>query len=441
MIANFLPKNLDLTFPFHRFPQYLTLNPAKTKYCSIARITKALQNDKGTHIQRTVKVIGLAVLLSAIAGAYWLFVLFPRQAEARLNRVVSAGPMKASARAKALHAELFIADLHADSLLFGRDLVDRSAIGHVDVPRLQEGNVALQAFTVVTKVPKALNIERNTADSDEILKVALVRMWPAKTWMSLTERALYQASLLRRFSEGSRGQLRVIRSRSDLDAFVAERSAGKRVIAGWLGIEGAHALDGKVENIDRLYDAGFRMIGLTHFFDNEFAGSAHGAEKGGLTPLGRELVRRMETRRVIVDLAHASPRTIDHVLAMATRPMLVSHTGVQGTCNNARNLSDRNVRAIAAKGGVIGIGYWKTAVCGSTPAAIARAIRYAVNVAGIDHVALGSDFDGAVTTPFDASGVLAVTDALVDAGFSNDEIRKIMGGNVLRFLQENLPAL
>ncbi len=390
-------------------------------------------------IRRTVRVIAFLLLLSAIGGAYWLFVLFPRQSEARLNRVVSTGPVEASARTKALHADLFIADLHADSLLFGRDLLERGRIGHVDVPRLQDGNVALQAFTVVTKVPKAINIERNTADSDQILKVALVRMWPAKTWMSLTERALYQAWQLHRFSERSGGQLRVIRSRGDLDGFVAERSGGKRVIAGWLGIEGAHALDAKVENLERLYDAGFRMIGLAHFFDNEFAGSAHGITKGGLTPLGRELVRRMEQRHVIVDLAHASPRTIDDVLAMATRPMLVSHTGVQGTCNNTRNLSNGQVRAIAAKGGVIGIGFWKTAVCGSTPAAIARAIRHAVTVGGIDHVALGSDFDGAVTVPFDASGMLAVTDALVDAGFKDDEIRKIMGENVVRFLENNLP--
>jgi membrane dipeptidase len=356
-----------------------------------------------------------------------------------LNCVVSPGQVQLSARAKTLHASLFIADLHADSLLFGRDLLERGKTGHVDVPRMHEGNVALQAFTVVTKVPKTESIERNTPDSDQILKVTLVRRWPPKTWNHLVERAIYQAEQLGRFSERSRGELRFIRTRADLDGFVRDRQAGKRVVAGWLGIEGAHALEGDLQNLNRLYEVGFRMIGLAHFFDNEFAGSAHGTDKGGLTPLGRELVRRMEEKHMIVDLAHASPQTIDDTLAIANRPLLVSHTGVKGTCDNNRNLSDRHVRAIGERGGVIGIGFWSTAVCGSTPAAIARAIRYTADLVGCDHVALGSDFDGAVTTPFDSSGMIAMTQALIDAGFTDEEIRKIMGENVLRFLQANLP--
>ncbi len=142
---------------------------------------------------------------------------------------------------------------------------------------------------------------------------------------------------------------------------------------------------------------------------------------------------------MIVDLSHASPRTIDEVLAMATRPVVVSHTGVRGTCDNQRNLTDDQLRRIAATGGLIGIGFWDTAVCGTDAAAIARAIRHAANVAGIDHVALGSDFDGAVTVPFDATGLALITEALLAGNFTDDEIRKIMGGNTLRFLSDNLP--
>jgi membrane dipeptidase len=104
--------------------------------------------------------------------------------------------------------------------------------------------------------------------------------------------------------------------------------------------------------------AGFRMIGLAHFFDNEFAGSAHGVEKYGLTEQGRALVRDMERRKILVDLAHASPKTIEDVTAMASRPVIFSHTGVRGTCDNRRNLSDEQLRKIAATGGVIGIGFW-----------------------------------------------------------------------------------
>lgn len=141
-----------------------------------------------------------------------------------------------------------------------------------------------------------------------------------------------------------------------------------------------------------------------------------------------------------LDLAHASKKTIQDVLAMATRPVIVSHTGVKGTCDNNRNLSDEQLRAIARTGGVIGIGYWSTATCGRDAKAIARAIRHAVSVAGIDHVGLGSDYDGAVDAPFDVAGLAELTDALLAAGFEEGEIRKIAGENVLRVFKANLPA-
>jgi membrane dipeptidase len=142
---------------------------------------------------------------------------------------------------------------------------------------------------------------------------------------------------------------------------------------------------------------------------------------------------------MIVDLAHASPQTVDDVLSIATRPLIVSHTGVKATCNNNRNLSDTQIQAVAKRGGLIGIGYWPTATCGNDAASVARAIRDAVNLVGTDHLALGSDFDGAVEEPFDASGVVKITEALLSDGFSEEEIRQIMGGNALRFLKQNLP--
>src|SRR5207302_10323070 len=140
------------------------------------------------------------------------------------------------------------------------------------------------------------------------------------------------------------------------------------------------------------------LIRMAHFFDNQFAGSAHGVDKSGLTPLGVSLLKMIEKNQMIVDLAHSSPKTIHDVLAVSHRPVVVSHTGVKGTCDNRRNLSDEHLRKIAGRRGIIGIGYWETAVCGNDAKAIARAIRYAANLIGADHVALGSDFDGAVTT-------------------------------------------
>jgi len=142
---------------------------------------------------------------------------------------------------------------------------------------------------------------------------------------------------------------------------------------------------------------------------------------------------------MIVDLAHASSATIKDVLKISTRPVIVSHTGVKGTCNSWRNLSDDEIIGIAKTGGVIGIGYWPEATCGHNAEAIAKAIRYAVNLAGVEHVALGSDFDGATSVPFDSSGLVAVTQALIDSGFTDNQIRLIMGGNALRVLSAGLP--
>jgi microsomal dipeptidase-like Zn-dependent dipeptidase len=231
----------------------------------------------------------------------------------------------------------------------------------------------------------------------------------------------------------------ILRTGQDVTNFLERRKTDGEIVAGFLGLEGAHALEGDVNNLDRLYDSGFRMIGLAHFFDNEMAGSAHGVDKYGLTDKGRELVWRMEEKRVFIDLAHASPKTIEDVLRIAAQPVIVSHTGVKATCDNNRNLSDDQLRAIANNGGIVGIGFWDTAVCGNDAAAIARAIRHAADIMGVDHVALGSDYDGAIEAPFDATGVVQITDALLREGFDEDEIRKIMGENVIRTLQLYLP--
>ncbi len=387
------------------------------------------------------KAIRIFAAVSAVIIILFLIFFFSFAAsvtERMLNPVINKPPYPVSQRAAKLHETLFVADMHADSLLWGRDINADAAVAQVDVPKLVRGNVALQAFTVVTKTPRGLNIERNDDLTDNILLLALAQRQPFANLSSLTRRALWQAGRLHEYAAASGGALTVIENKRDLGAFI-ERRKTQKAIGGWLGIEGAHALDGDLNNLDELYAAGFRMISPTHFFDNDIAGSAHGIEKYGLTDKGREFVRRMEAKRMFIDIAHASPKTIDDILAMATRPVVVSHTGVKGTCDNNRNLSDDQLRRIAATGGVIGIGFWDTAICGEDAAAIARAIKYAASIAGVEHVALGSDFDGSVKVPFDASGVPLITEALIAEGFSDNDIALIMGGNVLRLLSEYLP--
>lgn len=384
-------------------------------------------------------LIALAVILLVLLGAF--FFVVPAQLEKRLNVSLNPPPYLASERAVELHKKLLVADLHADSLLWDRDLLDRGTRGHVDVPRLIEGNVALQSFTIVTKTPYVwkMNIERNDDTTDNITILAIAQRWPTATWSSLTQRALYQAKKLQETAARSGGKLTLIRTSAELSSYLDRRISEPDITAGFLGIEGAQALDGNLDNIDVLFDAGFRMMSPSHFFDTDIGGSAHGAEKGGLTDKGKEMIRRMEARRIIVDVAHASANTIEDVLALATRPVLVSHSGVKGTCDNQRNLSDEQLKGIARTGGVIGVGFWETAVCGRDAKAIARAIRYTANLVGVDHVGLGSDFDGAVVTPFDTSGLVQITDALLAEGFTDEEIGRIMGRNVLRLLIRNLP--
>ena len=379
------------------------------------------------------------ITLVVLAITYAFVTQLPQMVDQRQNKVLAKPPYTASDKAFALHRQLTVVDLHADSLLWGRDLLDRDTVGQIDIPRLADGNVALQVFSLPTKTPRGLNIERNDDKSDNITLLALAERWPPATWNSLTERALYQARRLHQFAKGSRGGFVVIESSADLANYLDRRAKDRNLTAGLLSIEGAHALDGKLENLDALYRAGYRMISPSHFFDTDIGGAAAGIEKIGLTEKGREWVRQMEARHMIVDLAHASPKTIEDVLAMATRPVVVSHTGVKGTCNNNRNLSDDQIRAVAAKGGLIGIGYWDTATCGTDARAIVKAMRYVSNLVGAEHLALGSDFDGAVTEPFDTTGLVKITEAMMDAGFSEAEIRMVTGENAVKFFRENLP--
>jgi microsomal dipeptidase-like Zn-dependent dipeptidase len=359
--------------------------------------------------------------------------------ERRRNRVHRRGPYIASPRALEVHRPLTVVDLHADSLLWGRDLGRRAGYGHVDVPRLVEGGVALVGFAASTHVPRRANLERNDDRTDDVTLIAVSQRWPRATWRSRLARALHLAVRLREMAADSAGRLTLIESRTDLEGYLARRTLDPAITAGFLAIEGAQALDGKLDNLDVLFRAGYRMLSPAHFFDTAYGGSAHGLVKGGLTDAGRELLSRMESSGVIMDVAHASSATIDDVLSLAARPVVASHTGIRAAAPGIRNLPDDQVRGIAATGGLVGIGFWPVACGGEDVSAIARSIGAAIELAGIDHVGLGSDFDGAVPTPFDATGMPLLTDALLADGLSEADIAAVMGGNAVRVLAGALP--
>ncbi|MEV5002789.1 dipeptidase [Nocardioides sp. LML1-1-1.1] len=356
------------------------------------------------------------------------------------NRVEPADLPSVTADTRRLHDALEIVDMHADTLMWDRDLLDRSGRGHLDLPRLEDGNVALQVFSSVSKSPKGQNYESNPTDAgDNITLLSIAQLQPPRTWGSLLERSLYHAEKLADAAEESEGRLRLVRSVADLDGLLTDRKAGLRVTGALFSVEGLHNLEGEFDNLDRLYDAGMRMAGFTHFFDNEVAGSMHGEDKGGLTDLGRRVFAEMERRGIVVDIAHASHDAVADMLALATKPLVLSHGGVQATCDVNRNLTDAEIRGVAATGGVVGVGYWDAAVCDLTTKAVVDAIDHVVEVGGIETAALGSDFDGATTTGWDTTQLAAITQELVDRGYDAREIGLIMGENTIRVLRAVLP--
>ncbi len=382
----------------------------------------------------------LLVLALAVIGAAVFFLFVPAYVEKTRNNVIDHDPYPVSDAGRTLHDSLVVGDWHADSLLWSRDLTERGNRGQVDIPRLQEGNVALQVFTAVTKSPAGQNYDENSAEAfDNITLLAVGQLWPRRTWTSLLERALHQADKLRGFEAAAPTELKIIRSRADLDTVLEARAGGSDIVGAILGIEGGHPLEGDLGNLDRLEEAGYRLVALQHFFDNELGGSLHGKSNRGLTEFGRQVVRAVAARGMVLDLAHSSPQVARDVIAITDIPLVVSHSGIHGHCPVKRNFPDELMQEIAATGGVIGIGYWDEVACDAiTPEGIARMIVAAVDLLGEDHVSLGSDYDGSVETAFDSAELAALTSALLDQGLDEGQVRKVMGENMVRVLRARL---
>jgi len=377
------------------------------------------------------------LILSIVLLCVFFFV--PSYLDKSMNSITPHEAFEISERASQFHQQLIVADLHSDSTLWKRDLLEAHDFGHMDVPRLLKGNVTLQMFTTVTKVPSGINYEKNSAEaSDSVTRLAMVQAWPVQTWTSLLERALYQAKKVRDASHNS-PNLMLINNKKDLADLLRIKKSGQAMVGAMIGTEGSHALEGSTLNIKKMFDAGFRMMSLQHFFDNRLGGSLHGESGQGLTEFGKSALEEMERLRIIVDVSHSSTAVVADVLDIATRPVVVSHTGVFGHCPNKRNIPDQLMQRIAAKGGLVAIGHWDGAVCKAEVDEIIKALRYAIDLLGEDRVALGSDFDGATQTAFDTAELSVLTDRMLKAGFTNIEIQKVMGLNTVRFFQAYLP--
>ncbi len=366
-------------------------------------------------------------------------VIAPGIIERRLNQVDARNSYSVSSEAEKLHNSLFIADLHADSLLWKRDLMKRAARGHVDLPRLREGNVGLQVFSAVTKSPRGLNDVTNESDSDNVTLLALVQAWPVATWNSLYARAAMQIARLNDLVTAHPDQLMFVRTQSDLQNLLAAQASGQQLVGAQFLIEGAHSLDGDIANLEALHQQGMQFVGITHFFDNKLGGSLHGVSKEGLSDFGKQVVLRADALGMNIDIAHASAQVVRDVLSLVSRPVILSHGGFKGACNSPRNLDDSLMMEVANHGAIVGVGYWDSAVCDNSPLGIVKSIRYGITLLGHEHIALGSDFDGTVATQFDTSELAILTQTMLNEDFTEAEIRAVMGENVKQFLLDQLP--
>ncbi len=324
-----------------------------------------------------------------------------------------------SPEALQLHNDTIVIDLHADTaamMKFGYDIfqihrppLPMAAFGyHLDIPRMQAGGLTAQFFGLVT--------------------------FPL-TKVGLFESALEQMSLVKQCAAKRPETIRAVTEANEIKS---AKRAGQT--AALFGLEGAHALEGKLENLENLAREGLRYFGLTHFTKNQAASPAMGpgaSKVRGLTGFGRNLVQKCNELGVLVDLAHANRKSFMEAVDLSADPIIVSHTGLAGVRKLWRNIDDEQVRAIAETGGCIGIIFSRYYLGGPSISRLADHIIHCVNIGGEDCPALGSDFDGLIVPPRelpDVSALPRITHELLERRVPERIIRKILGENVLRVL-------
>lgn len=220
-------------------------------------------------------------------------------------------------------------------------------------------------------------------------------------------------------------------------------AARPHAVRTWLAFEGAAPLASDPGSVARWVGRGARIFGLVHTSDNDLAGSSGGPAHGGLTEAGRELVRRIHEQGGIVDVSHASDAATDDMLKLGAElgmPVVATHSNARALTPHPRNLTDDQIRGIARTGGVVGINFHSRFLVERGRAHlgdVVRHIRHVMRVGGVEHVAIGSDFEGDILPPAelaDVRGFPRLSDALASSGVSRADISKIFGENALRLL-------
>ena len=374
----------------------------------------------------------------------------------------AVGPDHISDRASKLQLSSIVLDTHDDTtqrfFTTDYDLGKRNPEGHVDIPRMKEGGMNAIFFSIwidgrITGPPAV-------------------------------EKALDQIDAIRQNVQKYSNEMVLARTADDV-----RRAHGQGKIAALMGAEGGHMIGNDIRIVRIFADLGVRYMTLTHFYNNEWADSSTDKPvHNGLTDFGKEVVRQMNRQGMLVDISHVSDKTFYDALEVSKAPMIASHSSCRALCNHPRNMTDDMIKALAAKGGVIQINYEKSFIdqaykdaydketggvvqhmgnltknCNNDEACISRAmsqlekqltaegklphvsweriidhIDHAVKLVGADHVGLGSDFDGASMPDGleDCSKLPKITDALLRKGYSEEDIRKILGENTLRVMEQ-----
>ncbi len=362
------------------------------------------------------------------------------------------------ARARRINQQAIGIDTHIDTLqrvlIENADIGRRLSKGHVDIPRLKEGGMHAPFFALwVPTYFKGAEAVRRTLD----LRDAMQRVLDAYP-----------------------GEIELATTASDIERIVA---SGK--IAAFLTIEGGHQIDNDLAVLRMYYRLGIRSMTLTHFRNNDWADSSTDAPKhNGLTDFGKQVIREMNRLGMIVDVSHVSDKTFYDTLSVTTKPVIASHSACRALSDVPRNMTDDMLRALARNGGVVGINFGSGFLAQKSAEALKKSIStlaaaepnltgkalddyareqymkdfqsgpteppaslddlvanidHVVKVAGIDHVGIGTDYDGVSSVPAgleDVSHMPTLTAALLKRGYSEADIKKILGANFLRVIRE-----
>lgn len=388
---------------------------------------------------------------------------FSGNAQAQQDTPKTRGKVVVSDEALALHRRSYVFDGHNDLPWFIRteasrtfdkfDISKRQTTNHTDIPRLHEGGVGAQYWSVY--------VPANSADSGKSHQMTL-------------EQIEIVTAMMARYPETFELAL-------NLGDIKRIRESGK--IASLIGVEGGHSIENSLEKLRRLYQLGTRYMTLTHSDTLDWADSCSDeAKSGGLSEFGKEVVREMNRLGMLVDISHVSEQTMQAALDVSEAPLIFSHSSARGVADHPRNVPDAILKQLPDDGGVVMVNFYSGFVVPESAANtrtmfeqirelrkkygddkesidresaafrkrhpivpgsvhdVADHIDHIVEMAGVDHVGIGSDFDGIGTVPKqleDVSMYPVLTQVLMDRGYREQEIHKMMSGNILRVIEQS----